>query len=197
MHIFDASEIATPEKIGLIQVDWGIETIFPYEDNLFIGGADGMHIFDNSNPAEPRWLSTFRHARACDPVVVQDDLAYVTLRNGSECQNFINQLDVVDVSDLSRPQLLASFDMFNPHGLSIREDVLYICEGEGGLKVFDASEPEEVGKNQIGEVEDFFAFDVISVSKDVLLMIGEDGFYQFDTRDPSSPQLLSSIKVGE
>lgn len=197
MHIFDVSQIDKPDRVGLIQVEWGIETIFPYNNNLFIGGTDGMHIFDNSNPAEPRWLSTFRHANACDPVVVQDDIAYVTLRNGSECQNFTNQLDVVDVSDLSRPELIASFEMFNPHGLSIREDVLYICEGEEGLKVFDAEEPEEVGKRQIGGVEDFFAFDVISVTKDVLLMIGEDGFYQFDTSDPEQPQLLSSIKVGE
>ncbi len=197
MHIFDVGDLSKPDKLNEVFMEWGVETIFPYRNNLFIGANNGMHIFDNSVPSDPVYLSTFAHANACDPVVVQDDLAYVTLRNGNECENFINQLDVVDVSDLLRPQLLASYPMHNPHGLSVRGDVLYLCEADQGLKVFDIEEPEEIDKNQIGHVEDIFAYDVISVNANLLLLIGADGFYQFDTEKPSDPEILSSIRVGE
>jgi len=121
----------------------------------------------------------------------------VTLRDGTHCQNFINELNVVDVSDLLRPELLASFPMHHPHGLSVRSDIMYLCEGDEGLKVYDISEPEEIGQRQIGGVKDYFAFDVISVTPDLLLMIGDDGFYQFDTDQPADPKLLSSIRSGE
>ncbi len=197
MHIFDASDLSQPDKLNEVYMEWGIETIFPYRNNLFIGANNGMHIFDNSDPSDPRYLSTFAHANACDPVVVQGDIAYVTLRDGNECQNFINELNVVDVSDLLRPQLIASFEMHNPHGLSVRDNNLYLCEADQGLKVFDITEPEEIGENQIGGVKDYFAYDVISVTPELLLMIGDDGFYQFDTQKPSELSLLSSIKVGE
>ncbi len=197
MHVFDVQKLDQPDKLNEVFMEWGIETIFPYEDKLFIGANNGMHIFDNSVPSDPKYLSTFAHANACDPVVVQGDLAYVTLRNGNDCQNFTNELNVVDVSDILKPQLLASFPMHNPHGLSVRDNILYLCEADEGLKIFDISEPEEIHKNQIGQIPDYFAFDVISVSSGLLLMIGEDGFYQFNTVNNSDPKLLSSIKVGE
>jgi len=197
MHVFDASDLANPDKLSEVNMQWGVETLFPYKDNLFVGANNGMHIYDNTDPSNPKYLSTFAHANACDPVVVQDDIAYVTLRDGNECQNFINQLDVVDVSNLIEPQLIASFPMHNPHGLAVRDDVMYLCEGDQGLKVFDISEVEEIGDNLIGGVKDYDAYDVISLSPALLLMIGEDGFYQFDTKEASKPQLLSSIKKGE
>ena len=78
-----------------------------------------MQIFDNSNPSEPIHLSTFAHARVCDPVVVNDDYAFVTLRSGDRCSGFVNQLDVVDIKDLENPKLVKSYPMDNPHGLGV------------------------------------------------------------------------------
>lgn len=197
MKVFDATELSKPDLLNTVYLDWGVETIFPYEDKIFIGANDGMHILDNSDPTNPQYISTFRHARACDPVVVQNDIAYVTLRDGSECQNFINQLDVVDVSDIKDPQLVASFPMDNPHGLSVRDNTLYLCEGEGGLKVFDVTNIEEIDRNLLSHIDQVSAYDVISISSDLLLMIGPDGFYQFDSSNPKSLKLLSAIRKGE
>ena len=39
-----------------------------------------MFIYDNTNPQAPYFLSRFQHAEACDPVFVEGDYAYVTLR---------------------------------------------------------------------------------------------------------------------
>ena len=63
--------------------------------------------------------------------------------------------------------------------------------------MFDVSNVETIHENQLAHVKDYFAYDAISVSPQILLMIGEDGFYQFNTTNPSDPQLLSTIRTGE
>ena len=155
-----------------------------------------MFIYDNSNPIHPTFLSEFQHSRACDPVFVSGNHAYVTLRSGTWCDGFTNQLDVINIEDLTNPYEVASYPMDNPHGLSIKDDVLYLCEGESGLKVFNIEDVNNIDGNRIDEVKDFNTYDAISIpNKEVLLVVGEDGLYQFDTSEPSNLKELSVISV--
>jgi len=184
-------------RVNTQNIGWGVETIFPYKSNLFIGTESGMHIYDNSNPEMLVHLSTFQHARACDPVVVEGNTAYVTLRNGSTCQSFINQLDVIDITSLTNPTLIKTYPMSNPHGLSIRDNILYICEGDFGLKIFDASDSEKIDKNQLANITTMKSTDVIALPDDRLLVIGSEGYYQYDVTDVNDPKLLSLISVDQ
>ena len=179
------------------QLWWGIETIIPYGDHLFIGSQSGMFIFEASNPAEPTQVSVFQHARACDPVYVNGDRAYVTLRDGTPCDGFINQLDVVNISNIENPTLSKTFPMEHPHGLGILDETLYLCEGDFGLKAFDITDPLQLDKNQLMHLENFNAYDVIPLGGEVptLLVIGDDGFVQLDITDPEAPVTLSTIPV--
>lgn len=195
MHVMSLSDPACPEVIKDVDVGWAIETIFPYEQSLFIGAADGMYIFDNTVPTDPQLRSKFEHARACDPVVVQDDIAFVTLRNGTECLGFANQLDVVDVSNLDNPKLLYTHEMTNPHGLGIDGDKLFICEGEHGLKLFDKSDLSQISSKLTNWIRSLNAYDVIPFN-DLLIVIGEDGLYQFDYSNPEEILFLSKIDSG-
>lgn len=197
MNVFDiASNPSTPNELNEVNIGWGIETIFPYQDKLFIGSNSGMFIFDNSNPSSPTQMSSFQHARACDPVYVKDNYAYVTLRSGTWCEGFSNQLDLIDITDLTNPKLEETFAMDNPHGLSIKDDNLYLCEGDFGLKTFDISNPKRLNRNKIDHIKDLHAYDVINVpNSDVLLVIGEDGLYQYDVSNPSKLSLVSKIEV--
>lgn len=194
MYVFNIANLADPTLDNKVDVGWGIETIFPYKQNLFIGANNGMHIFDNSIPSEPKYLSSFMHFTACDPVVVNDDYAFVTLRSGNACQGFINQLDVVDIRDLNRPTLVKTYPMDNPHGLGIDGDNLFLCEGEFGLKVFNTEAIQKISDNLIKHIEDVHAYDVIPYQNN-LIMIGQDGLYQFDYTDPVALPLLSHIPV--
>lgn len=192
---YDLEDPSKPRKTQTTSVDWGIETLFPYENYLFIGGNSGMYIYDATNPEAPTFVSAFTHANACDPVFVKDDIAYVTLRDGTFCQNFINQLDVINVSDISNPTLIKSYDMDNPHGLSVRDNNLYICEGAFGLKVFENDNLNEISSNRIEEIKSIHAFDIISLTSDHQLVIGEDGLYQYDSSDPSNLKEISRLTV--
>jgi len=195
LKVFNVADCNNPDFVNTVNVGWGIETIYPYLDNLFIGAADGMYIFDNSNPLTPRFLSKFEHARACDPVVVDGDIAYVTLRDGTTCQGFNNQLDVVDVSTLTRPELLKTYPMDNPRGLAVRDKKLYLCDGDSGLKSYDVTNWETIDENQLTHIKGFSTYDVIALPNDLLLVIGEDGFYQFKIENEKDLKEISLIPV--
>lgn len=195
LFVYDLESPAKPINVNEQYIEWGIETLFPYQDLLFIGANNGMFIYNNETPSDPFFLSKFEHARACDPVFVQGNLAYVTLRDGTRCESFSNQLDVVDVSDWLNPELLHTHQMDNPHGLSVRGDFLYLCEGEFGLKVFDKTDIARIPDERTEHINDVHAYDVISLSEDHILVIGDDGLYQYDSSNKDDLKEISVVPV--
>jgi hypothetical protein len=173
-----------------------METLFKYEEHLFVGTTTGMVIYSLEQPSKPVFVSDINHINACDPVVVENGIAYVTLRSGNTCRNITNQLDVIDISDITRPKFLKSYPMFNPHGLGIDNGTLFICDGADGLKIYDATNPLAIQSNIISKFPGIDAYDVIPLG-DILLMIGQDGLYQYDYSDLKNIKLLSHIKVGK
>jgi hypothetical protein len=173
---------------------WDSETLFPRGDELFIGAASGMHIFDISDRDRPEYISSYSHVNSCDPVIVEGDLAFVTLRSGTECEGWTNQLEVIDISDLQNPRPLHIFPMFNPHGLTKDGNTLFICDGEDGLKVFDASDISTIDQNLIAHDPNIQAYDIIAFNN-VAMLIGDDGLYQYDYSDLNNIRLLSTIQI--
>ncbi len=173
---------------------WDSETLFPRGDELFIGAASGMHIFDISNRDMPEYISSYNHVNSCDPVIVEGDLAFVTLRSGTLCDGFTNQLEVIDISDLQNPRPLHIFPMFNPHGLTKDGSTLFICDGEDGLKVFDASDVSAIDQNLIAHDRSIQAYDIIAFNN-IAMLIGDDGLYQYDYSDLNNIRLLSTIQI--
>lgn len=189
----DISSPSSPSVVKRNQLGWGIETIFPYNGYLFIGSNSGMYVYGLDNPDSPSKLSTFEHARACDPVVAQGNYAYVTLRDGSRCEGFTNQLEIIDISNINSPNLIKIHQMDNPHGLSINGDVLYLSEGEYGLKILDVSNKENV--KELSYNRNVKSTDVIYLGNGHLLSVGADGFHQFDVSNPKEIKELSFIAV--
>jgi hypothetical protein len=195
LRVFDLKTATKPDMVNTVSIGWDIETIFPYQDKLFIGGESGMHIYDATNPEKPTFLGNFTHARACDPVVAQGDRAYVTLRSGGPCVGTSNQLDVLDISNITKPTLIKTYPMHNPIGLSIDGETLMICENDKGLKVFNAKDDQNIDKNLLEHVKDFHAFDVILLDDETAMVTGKDGIHQFDYRNPKKLKRLSTINI--
>jgi hypothetical protein len=183
-----------PEILDSLYVGWGMETVFIADDFLYMGAQNGMSVFSLSDPGAPVKLSTYWHVTSCDPVVVQGNTAFVTMRSGNTCEGTVNRLDVVSVDDKRNPVLLKSYDMQNPHGLGIDDNTLFICEGEHGLKVFDASNIYTIKQNLIAAFPGIHAFDVIPVDG-LLFLIGDDGLSLYDYEDPENITPISSIPV--
>lgn len=200
LSIYDLTQPTSPSFANTVSIGVHLETLFPYGDKLFVGSNVGMYIYDNSNPTNPVQLSVFEHARACDPVYVSGNYAYVTLWDGSSCgATGPNQLDVIDITDLTHPVLKKSFAMKNPHGLSVKGNSLLLCEGVYGLEIYDNTNPETVGDHLLDKADNFFAQDVISLpgSANVAMVIGDDGFYQYNFDNPSELKFLSKISIAK
>lgn len=186
-----------PSLWSRVDVGWGIETIFPYGDNLFIGSNTGMFIYDNTDPENPTMLSSFAHVTSCDPVVAQGDYAYVTLRSGSFCGGGVDRLDILDITDLTDPVMIETYSMQGPYGLAIDGSTLFVADGVAGLKVYDASDPADI---------DLIAFETSNETYDIILIpplamvIGPDGLDQYDYSEVAATgelELLSHVDVGE
>ena len=183
-----------PQKTATNNVGWNIETIYPFRNKLFIGSSNGMFIYDITNPAVPVRESQFSHARACDPVITDGAYAYVTLRDGTACTGTANQLDVVDVSNMSSPFLLKTYAMTNPHGLTKSGNYLFICDGRDGIKIYDASLPGNLSLKK--HITGINTYDAIAWN-DNLLVVADEGLFQYNINNPESPVLRSKISVNK
>jgi hypothetical protein len=192
-------DVTTPSQLIVkdsVDVPRSMETLYRLGSRLFIGTTTGMLIYDISTPEKPVQISSYDHITACDPVVVDGKYAYVTLRTGTRCTNGRNLMEVIDISSITNPYLVKSYPMFNPHGLGVDGDLLFICDGDAGLKVYDKSDPLQILNNQLAHYADFNTFDVIPLNK-VLMLIGEDGIFQYDYSDPKNIRQISHIKIVE
>ena len=194
IEVIDISVKSTPSSLYKVNAGWGIETMFLTENNMFLGTTTGMIIFDITEPENIVRKSTYNHMRSCDPVVVDDTLAYITLRSGTNCGGTLNCLDVVNIKNLMSPVLIRSYPLTNPFGLGKDGDLLFVCDGNAGLKVYDASNPFMISSRLIYTYPNIKAYDVIPVNG-VLVMIGDDGLFQYSYTDLNNISLLSKIEV--
>ncbi len=192
LKAFDIDDLSRPLLVSDQSVGWGVETVFQYRNKLFFGTQTGMIIYDLSNPSSPGYLSSYNHIRSCDPVVVEGNYAYVTLRAGNLCGEATSQLDVIDVSNITAPKWKQSYPMQEPYGLGVDGNTLFICDGPAGLKVYNAEDPHNLVK--IAWFADVNAFDVIPYDG-ILMMIGSGGLYQYNYSGPDEITLLSQIPI--
>ncbi len=191
LNVYDISDPARPRYRNRVSVAWDIETLFPYGDLLFIGGRAGMYIYDAKDQADPTYLSEFTHRRNCDPVVVEDGRAYVTLRGGSACGGVDNQLDIIDITNIRLPKLLHSYKLNGPYGLGVRNGVVLVCDGDAGLAILDVKDPKNVRK--IGAVNNVVAHDII-LSGNLMILSAKDTFYLYDVSAIETPVLYTQLR---
>ena len=198
--------IAEPHSIGIVSVanasapelknqffaGFDLETMYPFNNKLFLGSASGMFMFDLTNPENPAQLGTFSHGRACDPVITDGKFAYVTLHAGTMCGGAANELNVVDVQNLMNPQLLSTYELTSPTGLSKDGDLLFVCDASSGVRIFDAATPNNLKQLKTIDVKD--GYDVMA-SNGHAIIVAKDGLYQYDYSDLNNIKRLSVFNL--
>lgn len=190
--IYNISDASNPVEVGSLEVDFGIETVFSLRNKLFIGANNGVYIYDVSNPTNILFLSHYVHITSCDPVVANDTLAFSTLNSQTSCrwQMGANQLDVIDISNIVDPQHIASYFLDDPRGLALDSNYLFVCNGFGGLEIYEISNPQNL--ERVSGVTGIDAYDVI-LHNNILMLIGKDGLFQYNYEDITSLEPLSNI----
>jgi hypothetical protein len=196
LSTIDISQPSQPQALEPLTVGQGVETIFPLNDFLFLGTQSGMLIYQISPDGRPVFVSSYQHVVSCDPVVANQQYAYVTLRV-SGCRQAAagaaDLLEIIDIADIRNPAVVASYGMDNPLGLGLDGQTLFVCLGAGGIKVFDVSQPQNL--RELAHIRPLNAIDVIPLNG-LLLVIGPDRIAQYDYRDLSDIKKVSEIAIG-
>ena len=187
----DVSTISQPVIAANQNIGWNIETLYPFKDKLFIGSQTGMFIYGLRNPASPSYISGFSHARLCDPVIADDNYAYITLHASANiCVGTQNELDVVKISNITSPVLVKQVNLTKPKGLSKDGNLLFVCDDDAGIRVFDITNPENPILKQTIPLA--ATYDIIC-NNGIALVSAKDGLHQYNYSNANNVVKLSSF----
>lgn len=183
-------------SISLVSENWlggwfggELETTFIKKDYMFIGATNGMHIVGLQDEFSPQYISSFLHATGCDPVVVEENTAYITVRGGNSCGAIEDQVNIIDISDIAAPVEFSTYFLDSPYGLGIKDQVLYVCN-DNGINVFNAQNPSNLELVNTYNVD---SKDVIPLSTH-LISVGENVIHQFNYTDGFGLESISTIQ---
>ena len=173
--LINEGHIGNPSFTGTIDVGFGIETLFNFADNLFIGSNNALYIYGLENPETPTFKSISQHFRACDPVVANETNAFVTIRGGSGCGGNSNQLKIYDILDVESPKLLLDRELVNPKGLALFGKYVFVADS--AIRIFDVSDLENGNITLVSKIDQEVT-DLI-IRDNHLFAIGDLGIYQY------------------
>ena len=193
VNVFNITIPSNPVYTNKVNTgSWAVETIFPFKDKLFIGSQNGMFVYNINNADDPLLIGQFSHVQSCDPVIADDEYAYVTLRTGTTCFGNANQLEILQLNSFTNPTLVKAYDFTNPHGLSKDRNLLFICDGSDGLKIYNSKDVNNL--QLIKQFSDIEAYDVIAYNY-IALVVAKDGLYQYNYSDVNNIRLISEIGI--
>jgi hypothetical protein len=190
LYTFSISDQQNPVKVNTTDIGFDVETIYVWSNKLFIGSRDAMYVYSIADPGKPELLGTASHVRACDPVVANDSVAYVTVRSGSSCGGEVNALFVYDLKNVLQPVQKSMTNLGNPHGLGISGNTLFVCDANNGLKIFDIS--AQYNPYPLGTITGETFYDCIPDGNLLICMI-EGGTAIYDITDRNHVILKAKI----
>ena len=193
LKIFNTVNAGAPQYISNVNLGtWNIETVFPFQDKLFIGSQNGMLIYSIANADAPVFLSSFEHATVCDPVIADGNTAYITLRSGGICMGIENQMEVLNIQNILNPQLIKTYPMTHPAGLSKDGHALLVCDKGAGLKLLDATNATTIAQKAM--ISNIDPYDVIALNGTAIVS-ASDGIYFVSYALPNTLVVKGKINV--
>ncbi|MEO6254548.1 MAG: hypothetical protein ABIO79_14645 [Ferruginibacter sp.] len=190
LSVYNITNAPNPVFKNTIHIGFAIQTIFAYQDKLFIGSNTDMFIYSLANPESPTKLSSVTYfVRGKDPVVARDSFAYSTVRNDFGIGGVLN---CFNIKDITQPLLVSSIPMFNPYGMGLKGTALYACEADSGIKVFNIANPYTPVLSTTLRFNET-AYDII-VTGNIMVCYIKGGVSFFDVANPMAPSFISSIK---
>ncbi|HOS84808.1 MAG TPA: hypothetical protein PK199_07825 [Bacteroidales bacterium] len=188
-------DIANPNEIvekTRESINWGMETIFPYDSLLFFGSQSGMYVYKKEG-YNLEYITDYQHITSCDPVVFDGRYAYVTLNDDMwMCNRGVNELHVIDMQTITNPKLEKTYTMESPKGLGVDGDLLFVCDNNT-LRVYDKTNVNSL--ELLANFDEMEAYDVIPYNN-YLILTGMNGISQYSYNKQSKTiQLASTILV--
>ncbi|MFZ0545581.1 MAG: hypothetical protein WAM60_09085 [Candidatus Promineifilaceae bacterium] len=156
----------------------GVNAVDVRDDTAYLLNSSGLHIYDVSNSAAISLLGETDTIGSSDLAVV-GNYAYVAASAAG--------LQVVDISNLSQPEIVGSYDVFSvTTNVVIKGSLAFLSVTNSGLVIVDISDkakPEIIGQfNSAG-----YANAVVVDGNYAYIADWEDGLRIVDISDPTQP----------
>lgn len=206
LKTFNLDDPAKPEIISEQTVNFEIESLFISGENIFVGSQEAMFIYTIGSDGIPIFRSETTYndfgEESCfsDPIAANSNYAYSTLENNSSgtfngvCwrPGLEDQMRVYDIADLDNPVHVNTVFMNAPKGIALDGDILFVCEKEDGLTIFDVSAGSD--PLELEHFPGFSAFDLIPANG-LLMVIGSDTLHQFNYTDINNVFKIGSFEL--
>ena len=162
-----------------------------YLENNLMYVADwfsGMHIYDVSQPREPKLLSSFHTPGSPKGVIVRNGFAFI-------CDDD-HGLQIVDVTNPLKPIFIAHLPLSGlAYTMDLKGDTLYIASHRGGFHIVDIK--DERKPKLLGSFDTPGKAWAIKVkNKTAFIADDESGLLLFDVKNPKSPRQIAQFSPG-
>ena len=192
LTVYDLTTAGNPVLKNTVTIGFEIETIFPFQEKLFIGSTSQVYIFSITDPLNPQKLGEAispQVLRRCDPVVAKDTVAFATLRTNGPCGGMQSMLAVYDIKDITKPVQKATYPVQEPYGLGYQDNTLFVCD-KSGLLIFDITNAYAPLLKKALKDGDYI--DVIPYQRTLICWV-TGGVVVYDITNGQNPVLLSKI----
>ena len=191
LRVLSLENPKNPQLVKKINIGENNETIFGYENHLYIGSSLGMRVVDITIPNDPKLISDIPQFISHDPIVIKNDTAFQTRRFGTEDSPQGGTLIVHDVQNPSNPFVISSINLPFPMGLDFKDNTLYVCNGPLGISLIDIT--DALHPIVIKQINEFNIRDCIVVGN---RLVGQSstGLIIFDISDGINPQFITEVK---
>ena len=192
VRIYDVSTPTRPKQVAMAE-SLDAQGLAIYGTLLLVAdGENGLRIIDIDSPTKPELISTRKtsDARRISVWSPDEDTVVTFIADGEF------GVKLIDITNPFEPTRRATVDTAEAFETAVygggATATLFLADGTGGLKIFDA---RTTGISLINTI-DFPDVRTVTVSDD-LLIVGDDsaGVILFDVIDPRQPRELSRIAI--
>jgi hypothetical protein len=201
LYIYDISDPSMPQQLGFISLPDECTNLFVEGNRVYVTVNEmveftGVKVIDVSDPAQPVEIGSFQTPGMPQGLYEVGDIAYIADNNA---------LLIYDLADPGWPEFLGSYapsgGMALIHDVALVGDYVYVIDAAHGIRVLDASNPEqieEVGSIPHNQNDATFSRMVISGDRAYYLQDGDISGKQLislDVSDPTDPQIIGSYDM--
>ncbi len=189
LRVVDISDPTNPIEVGYYDTSGGTRDVKVAGDYAYLADNQGeLRIIKITNPDSLVEVGSYQRGDPAYYVCVDSNYVYITYGSAWSAGDVFNGFLIIDVSDVSNPNVISYYDTGGFYGINmyIVGDYCYVTMERRGFYIMDVSNskyPEIVGYCDIGDrLKDVYVYGNYAY-------LADDGYglYVVDITDPSNP----------
>ncbi len=181
LSINKLEDIWFPEQVQDIQiVD---DTVFVYSGRYSDPGAAALHIFNASDKSNLQEIGNYTFTGSASDCIVDEDLVYMA--------SPYDGLRIVNISDITNPQLELFYSDYSYYGLEYDNGLLYVSRTQFGVKVINVTDLSSI--SVLTDETPYRSDDVFANGTEIFVASQTNGLVIANVSNPTNLTVISSV----